>query len=202
MTVKISHITHIDNLTSILKQGCLWSDSKRIELELVNQNIGYSHIKDRRLRRPVRVSAGGTIGQYVPFNFCPRSVMLYVIHRGYADFEGGQDRILHLISNTDKVRQTNSGCFFTDIHADLDYAEQIDDFSRIHELDIDKISKERFWSAIKEEKQAEFLAFESVNWNVIQYIGVKTDEMAQEVNILLEGANHQPKVIVKPDWYY
>ncbi len=180
----------------------MWSDSKRIELGLENKNIGYGHIKDRRLRRPVRVAAGGTIGQYVPFNFCPRSVMLYVIHRGHADFEGGQDRILHLISNVDKVRQTNGSCFFTDIHADLDFAEQIDDFNRINELDLDKISKEHFWSAMKEEKQAEFLAFESVNWNLIQYIGVKTDEMAQEVNILLEGANHQPKVIVKPDWYY
>ena len=200
--LNVSHITHISNLESILKQGCLWSDSKRIELKLANQNIGYSHIKDRRLRRPVSVSAGGTIGQYVPFNFCPRSVMLYVIHRGHADFEDGQDHILHLISNVDMVRQTNASCFFTDIHADLDYAEQIDDFSRIHELDLDRISKEHFWSAIKEEKQAEFLAFESVNWNAILYIGVKTEEMAQEVNIILEGANHQPKVIVKPDWYY
>lgn len=41
MTVSVSHITHIDNLTSILGQGCLWSDAKRIELGLVNQNIGY-----------------------------------------------------------------------------------------------------------------------------------------------------------------
>jgi hypothetical protein len=72
VTVKVSHITHIDNLASILLQGCLWSDKKRIELGLVNQNIGYSHIKQRRLLRPVNVAAGGTIGQYVPFNFCPR----------------------------------------------------------------------------------------------------------------------------------
>lgn len=64
MTVKVSHITHIDNLGSILEQECLWSDDKRIELGLVNQNIGYSHIKQRRLVRPVNVAAGGAIGQY------------------------------------------------------------------------------------------------------------------------------------------
>lgn len=69
MTVKVSHITHIDNLFSILTQGGLWSDHKRLELGLVNQNIGYSHIKQCRLVRLVNVAAGGTIGQYVPFNF-------------------------------------------------------------------------------------------------------------------------------------
>ena len=200
--ISVSHITHIDNLSSILEHEGLYSDAKRIELKLLNQNIGYSHIKSRRLLRNVGVAAGGTIGQYVPFNFCPRSVMLYVIYKGHVDFEGGQDRILHLISDVDTIRMLNPNCFFTDIHADLDYAEQIDDFTRIAELNLDRISKERSWSVIKEEKQAEFLAFEYVNWICVKFIGVKTQELADEVNALLDSAEHKPKVIVKPDWYY
>ncbi|MDO7084466.1 DUF4433 domain-containing protein [Pseudocolwellia sp. AS88] len=162
MAVKISHITHVSNLASIIEQDCLWSDYKRIELGLVNQNIGYNHIKQRRLVRPVSVAAGGTIGQYVPFNFCPRSVMLYVIHCRHDDFQEGQERVLHLISDIDTIKLTNENCFFTDIHADLDYAEQIDDFTRINELNIQRIINERYWQDFKEEKQAEFLAFESV----------------------------------------
>ncbi len=202
MTVKVSHITHIDNLNSIIEQSCLWSDAKRIELGLVNQNIGYNHIKQRRLVRPVSVAAGGTIGQYVPFNFCPRSVMLFVIHKGHPDFQDGQDRVLHLISDTDTIRLTNQHCFFTDIHADLDYAEHIDDFERIGELDIQRIINERFWQDFKEEKQAEFLAFESVQWATIRQIGVKTQAIADEVNVLLENAPHKPEVVVRPEWYY
>ncbi|OCH73507.1 hypothetical protein BCS96_08740 [Vibrio breoganii] len=202
MTVKVSHITHIDNLGSILGQSCLWSDAKRIELGLVNQNIGYSHIKQRRLVRPVNVAAGGTIGQYVPFNFCPRSVMLFVIHKGHPDFQDGQDRVLHLISDTDTIRLSNQHCFFTDIHADLDYAEQIDDFDRIGELDIQRIINEKYWQDFKEEKQAEFLAFESVQWTTIQQIGVKTQAIADEVIVLLQAAQHKPKVVVRPEWYY
>jgi len=202
MTVKVSHITHIDNLSSILKQSCLWSDSKRIELGLVNQNIGYSHIKQRRLLRPVNVAAGGTIGQYVPFNFCPRSVMLFVIHKGHADFQDGQERVLHLISDTDTIRLSNQHCFFTDIHADLDYAEQIDEFGRITELDIQRIINEKYWQDFKEEKQAEFLAFESVQWATIQQIGVKTQAIADEVKTSLRNAKHKPEVIVRPGWYY
>jgi hypothetical protein len=202
MTVKVSHITHIDNLGSILEQSCLWSDAKRIELGLVNQNIGYSHIKQRRLVRPVNVAAGGTIGQYVPFNFCPRSVMLFVIHKGHLDFQGGQDRVLHLISDTDTIRLSNQHCFFTDIHADLDYAEQVDDFDRIGELDIQRIINEQYWKDFKEEKQAEFLAFEAVPWATIQQIGVKTQAIADEVNVLLQAAQHKPEVVVRPEWYY
>lgn len=202
MTVKVAHITHIDNLVSILVQGCLWSDKKRIELGLHNQNIGYNHIKQRRLIRPVNVAAGGTIGQYVPFNFCPRSVMLFVIHKGHLDFQGGQERVLHLISDIDKIRLSNENCFFTDIHADLDYAEQIDDFDRISELDINRIINEKYWQDFKEEKQAEFLAFESVQWSTITQIGVKTQQVADEVNALLQTAEHKPEVIVRPEWYY
>ena len=202
MTVSVSHITHIDNLASILSQECLWSDAKRIQLGLSNQNIGYSHIKERRLQRAVSVSAGGTIGQYVPFNFCPRSVMLYVIHKGHDDFLYGQDRVLHLISDVDTIQSTNPSCFFTDIHADLEYAEQIDDFSRLAELDIKRIINETFWQDFKEEKQAEFLAFESVPWQTINKIGVKTQDVADEVNALLQNAQHKPAVTVEPRWYY
>ena len=202
MAVSVSHITHIDNLASILQHECLWSDAKRIELGLVNQNIGYSHIKDRRLVRPVNVAAKGTIGQYVPFNFCPRSVMLFVIHKGHQDFKGGQDRVLHLISNTDTIRLTNEHCFFTDIHADLDYAEQIDDFDRLAELDINRIINDKYWTDFKEEKQAEFLAFESVQWESIHQIGVKSQDIADEVNVLLQDAQHKPEVVVRSNWYY
>ena len=42
MSVKVSHITHVSNLNNIIAEGCLWSDAKRIELNLTNENIGYA----------------------------------------------------------------------------------------------------------------------------------------------------------------
>lgn len=201
MSVKVSHITHVSNLNNIIAEGCLWSDAKRIELNVENQNIGYDHIKMRRLQHPVTVAAGGYIGDYVPFNFCPRSVMLYVIHQGHENYHGGQEQILHLISDVDTIRATNSDCFFTDIHADLAFAEQIDDFQRIDELDPRKIHA-KYWKECKEEKQAEFLAHHSVSWNCIRQIGVKTPELAEQVKKIIASSNHQPEVVIRPDWYY
>lgn len=141
MNSKLFHITHVDNLASILANGVLLSDSQRIAINLTSQNIGYSHIKARRLKHTVTVAQGGVIGDYVPFNFCPRSVMLYVVHKGHDNYIGGQEEIIHLMTDVDSVRSVNQNCFFTDIHADLNYAEQIDDFERLKELD---------WTAIRE----------------------------------------------------
>jgi len=77
---KIYHIVHIDNLASIVNDGCLWPDSIMIQRQ-GGAGIGNSEIKTDRLRLPVPCNPGMTVGQCVPFYFCPRSVMLYVISR-------------------------------------------------------------------------------------------------------------------------
>jgi len=128
--------------------------------------------------------------------------MLFVVYKGHDDFQGGQERGLHLIGSVETIRLNNEHCFFTDIHADLDYAEQIDDFDRINELDINRIINEKYWQEFKEEKQAEFLAFESVQWQNIRQIGVKTQAIADEVIALLQRSEHKPEVVVQPTWYY
>lgn len=197
----VYHITHINNLASIINQGGLWSDAERIARGLINENIGYSHIKQRRLAHPVTVANQTSIGHYVPFNFCPRSVMLYVVNRGHQDYNGGQEEIVHLVTDIDSVRQANQYCFFTDIHADLFYSEQIDDFSRLSELNWDAINQ-RYWSSVKEEKQAEFLAFQSVPWSVVKKIGVRNQSIANRVNQLLISIPHKPLVQIEPQWYY
>lgn len=201
MNPDVFHITHIDNLASILRSGGLWSDAQRIQQGFANQNIGYSHIKQRRLQHPVTVAQGRSIGHYVPFNFCSRSVMLYVVHRGHNDYRGGQENIIHLVTDIDAVRQLNVNCFFTDIHADLNYAEQINDFNRLNELSWDSIN-EYYWSNVKEEKQAEFLAFQSVPWAAIKEIGVRNEVVANQVRQCIATSTHQPLVQVRPQWYY
>lgn len=83
----------------------------------------------------------------------------------------------------------------------LDFAEQLDDCTRINKLDLKRIN-ECNWSDFKEEKQAEFLVFESVAWHTIRQIGVKTQAVAEEVSVLLQAVQHKPEVIVRPQWYY
>ncbi len=85
----VYHITHVGNLANIVAQGRLWCDAQRIALGLLSTNIGHSHIKARRMQHPVVVAARGALGDYVPFNFCPRAVMLYPVAHGHGDYSGG-----------------------------------------------------------------------------------------------------------------
>jgi len=79
---KLYHITHVQNLPSILVASCLSSDARRIAQGLVTTNVGMTKIKERRLALEVECHPGTKVGEYVPFYFCPRSIMLYLLYRG------------------------------------------------------------------------------------------------------------------------
>lgn len=199
----IYHITHVDNLANIVHEGCLWCDAQRVARGLANTNIGYSHIKERRMRHPVTVAAGGTLGNYVPFNFCPRSVMLYVVAQGHENYREGQQPIVHLVSSIETIRKTGRPWFFTDRHADLGYANQYDSVDKLGEVDW-SVMPERYWSdpEVKERRQAEFLVHDWCPWQAIEVIGVIDREIAARVEAAIAGAAHKPRVEVHGDWYY
>ena len=95
----IYHITHVDNLSSIIEDGGLWSDVAMITRGRSIASIGMSTIKQRRLKLPVKCHPQDCVGDYVPFYYCPRSIMLYLIHRAnHPDltYFGGQESIVHL----------------------------------------------------------------------------------------------------------
>lgn len=197
----IYHITHIANLTGILAAGGLWSDAQRIARKLDVTNIGHRHIKNRRLSRPVPVAARGHLGDYVPFNFCNRSVMLYPIHIGHADYSDGQDPIVHLVSDVRAATALQRPWTFTDRHAELPYAEFYDDLGQLDEIAWPVMDK-TYWSDDKEERQAEFLVHDFFPWSAVLSIGVHTPARSVELAAILGQAAHRPPVLVQPTWYY
>ena len=107
----IYHITHADNLQHTAREGRLWCDAQRNARGLANTNIGYSHIKVGRMRHPVTEAAVGTLGNYVPFNFCPRSVMLYVVAQGSEDYwEGRLPTLFPTVGLIDEFERFTIGC--------------------------------------------------------------------------------------------
>lgn len=200
----IYHITHANNLAGIVREGRLWADAQRIARGFVSTNIGYGHIKARRMRRPVSVSAGGALGDYVPFNFCPRSVMLYVVSQGHEDYADGQRPIVHLVSSIQSIQGVGRPWFFTDRHADLGYARQFDSLDSFAEVDWAAMPV-RQWGGdqeLKEKRQAEFLVHEWCPWSAIEIIGVMDLDIATQVEAAMAGAVHRPRVEVHRDWYY
>jgi len=203
----IYHITHLKNLSNILASGGLYSDSKMRSDETPHTLIGHEHIKQRRLSRKVSVAAKGFLGDYVPFNFCPRSVMLYVISVGSVEgYEEGQDDVIHLVSTIEMATKVGKPWAFTDRHADLGYARYFQRLSDLKEVDWD-VMPQRQWGGsgnddIKEKRQAEFLVHHFFPWSAVVQVGVKTSTVAQSVKKVFRATDHQPDVLIQPTWYY
>lgn len=207
---KIYHITHVDNLPAILKSSAIQSDSLMRELGNQQKNIGMSQIKKRRLKLPVQCYPLDKVGEYVPFYFCPRSVMLYIISRKNHEelsYEGGQEPILHLEAdlneviswaNKNQVRWaftlSNAGAVYTSFHNKIE---------ELNELNWAAINSNQ-WSdsKMKEAKQAEFLLQRSFPWKLIKRIGVNSKHYEFEVQKRLNSVDCAPTIVVKKDWYY
>jgi hypothetical protein len=206
---KIYHIVHIDNLASIAGDGCLWSDSAMGERE-GGTVIGMGRIKHRRLGLPVSCHEGTKVGEYVPFYFCPRSIMLYVIHcanHPELAYRGGQQPIVHLEADLHKVVQwaeanerrwafslSNAGAFYTQFRTGLD---------RLDVINWNAVAATNFRAAdVKEAKQAEFLVQNSFPWHLIEKVGVYSESIATRVSAAIQGAAHRPQIEMKRGWYY
>jgi hypothetical protein len=207
---KLYHITHIDNLPSILQDGGLRSDAAMVARGGPAATIGMSSIKTRRLRLPVKCYPGDRVGDYVPFYFCPRSVMLYLLHRGNhpeLDYQGGQAPILHLVTDLNEVVEwaDGQGCrwAFTLSNAGAVYTEFRNQFDHLDQVNWIAVAATDFRQpTIKEGKQAEFLVRDFFPWHLVQRIGVYSRAVYQDALTTLSTAEHRPLVEIRREWYY
>ncbi len=206
---KIYHIVHINKLQSIINSGGLLSDSEVIARGLGGTTIGMNSIKQRRLTE-LRLSTYPDlfVGQCVPFYFCPRSVMLYMMHRGNSPditYQGGQDDIIHLeadlMSSIVWANTNNKRWVFTSSNAGSRYFEDTNDLSNLANLNWNAITAKN-WSANREQKQAEFLCEQNFAWELVERIGVSNQTTYQQVLNIINNLTSKPLVEIKSDWYY
>jgi len=205
---QLYHITHMQNLQSILVQDGLWCDNARQELSLDPIGIAHDHIKQRRARKRVPLGAQGTLADYVPFYFAPRSPMLYAIHTGaVSGYNGGQGSVVHLVFEVEHILQHGLSYLFTDGHAEMMISRFFSDPAHFDQIDW-QIMQERYWNDTmmdgdrKRRRQAEFLVHRFVPWVLCREIGVINTHIAEEVNAVLQAATHRPHVHVQRPWYY
>lgn len=207
---KIYHIVHIDKLASIVADGHIWCDEEMAQNPRAGTIIGMSAIKRRRMTNPLASHVDLTVGQCVPFYFCPRSVMLYLIWRQNhpeMTYIGGQGPIVHLEADLNTVvnwaEDQDVRWAFTLSNAGSIYFEDRCDLNQLDEINWDAVSA-RQWaaSAVKEDKQAEFLIEHSFPWGLVERIGVKTRDIAQQATFAVQNATNRPTIEVKQDWYY
>ena len=208
---KIYHITHVRNLPQIVEAGALWSDARRMKLGVDCEIVGMSNIKRRRLEElEVDCHPGTKVGQYVPFYFCPRSVMLYLLHRGNhpaLDYHEGQRPIVHLRADMMETvawaEASGVRWAFSDRNAAACLASFFRTPDNLKEINWNAVAATDFRDMIvKEGKQAEFLVYESFPWELVEAIGVLDNEIARQAKLALGDTAHKPPVSVERAWYY
>ena len=174
-----------------------------------------SGIKQRRLKELQLSSHPGLfVGQCVPFYFCPRSIMLYLIHRANdADlsYRGGQGPIVHLESDLENAVWTaereGRRWAFTLSNAGAYYFEDRCNLNNLDEINWDAVAANCWFGSgisrqVKEGKQAEFLYERCFPWQLVERIGVQSNGVAQQVANAIRGARHRPIIEIRADWYY
>lgn len=202
---KIYHITHINNLKSIISCEGLFCDKDTSEKGINKTDIAYDDIKERRAKTSVPVGPRGYLCDYVPFYFAPKSPMLYTINRGNVSLPAGsQGEIVHLVSSVENVISKNLNFAFTDGHAIVFQSEFYSDVSDLNQIDW-AVMDMTYWSnteEIRRKRQAEFLVHNFLPWSLIEEIGVMTKEMKSRTNLLVESSQHKLSVTVQRNWYY
>ena len=208
---KIYHITHVDNLAAIIREGVLLSDTTMLERGGPSVTIGMSAIKRRRVEDlTVSCHPGTKVGDYVPFYFCPRSVMLYLLYQAnHQDltYRGGQGPIVHLEADLHEVvtwaREQDRRWAFSLSNAGSYYVEILNRLEQLDQINWGAIAATDFRSAdMKEGKQAEFLVHGSFPWELVRRIGVISAEMKARAEASLAQATHRPPVEILSNWYY
>ena len=205
---KIYHIVHVDRLPSIATDGSLWSDAEAQRRTSPGTTIGMSEIKQRRLTKPLKSHPGLHVGDCVPFYFCPRSVMLYVISRQNhpsLSYRDGQNPIVHLEADLREAvawadfqgrrwafTLSNAGSFYFEDRCDLAQLEEID-WEAVRAND---------WRNCKEEKQAEFLVEQSFPWTLVRRVGVRDMNVLNRVRDAMRVGAHRPAAEHVSSWYY
>jgi hypothetical protein len=203
-------MTRIERLPSVIEHGLLPDNACR-RRQITGVEIGYDHIKQRRARRIVPCGAGGTLGDYVPFYFAPRSPMLSAITHGRVSAEAAYtEQIVYLMSSTQTLHRAALTVVASNRHAELGFAEMTD---RDKDLDDDDfidwpLMRATYWGNTledpdrKERRQAECLVHPRVPWHVIEAIATKTDRARAQVEHAVDTAGESTPVVVSAEWYF
>jgi hypothetical protein len=187
----------------------IWSDRLAAEHSLTAISIAHSHLKERRAGRKVPIGPAGTLADYVPFYFAPRSPMLYALHKGNVAVHGSDcTRIVYLVTSVQELRSRGLAVLATDRHAVMSYARFTADDAEFTDFVDWPLMGQRWWHDVpeypdrSERRQAELLVHRCVPWDSIRGVAAQTDAVSAEVRTMVGPSGSPTRIAVKPEWYF
>lgn len=194
-------ISHIDNLEYILKNGLCTKLHPKASHSYTS--IGNPDIIGTRDEEPVRIHGYGRIGEYVPFYFTPRSIMLFNIvtgHRAPLIPRVSKDKIVILRAKIEKL-STLGQFFFTDGQANASSTRHYNDLHYLNRIDWEIIQQSKFDAPENDRSrprryQAEFLVKNYIPIQALDSIIVYNDIVANFVKEFIEDNELNIPVLV------
>ncbi|QYO62608.1 DUF4433 domain-containing protein [Leptolyngbya sp. 7M] len=199
-------ITHRDNIPWILDNGIHCRNSPQVDPNFVN--IGNTELVGKRTRRNVPTPPFGTLSDYVPFYFTPRSIMLLNILTGYNGVRKRQkEEIVIIVTSLPKLRDRGKPFLFTDRHAYLVAAQFSNDLADLDALAWDDWRNSDFsYDAERPDKkeryQAEALACQNLGMDDLLGFATCSATSRDALTAVVEQAGFDTKVLAKSSWYF
>lgn len=202
----IFRIIHKKNLPWILANGAHCQSSPLVDPNYIN--IGNTELIGKRTTRAVLIPPGGTLSDYVPFYFTPRSPMLLNIKTGYNGVrQRANSDILILVSSLPHVAKLGLDFLFTDRHAYLQTATFYKDLENLDVIDWDILRSSDFKRDDNdigkvERYQAEALIHRHVPVEAFLGVACWDENQAEQIAAVLDAEGLELKIVVKPKWYF
>lgn len=200
-------ITHVGNVPWLLRHGLHAANGQVTDPNFIA--IGNPDLIDKRTRRAVPLSPGGTLSDYVPFYFTPKSPMLYNIKTGYNGItKRPNDDIAILVSSCQHMAARGVTMLYTDRHAYTMTATWTSDASDLATLlDWDILRRHDFarsdsYPDKMERYQAEALAHRHVPPEALLAIGCASDHVCAAIQQAAQTAGAAVQVFSRSGWYF
>jgi hypothetical protein len=208
----VLHFTHADNLPAIVASGRLACD-REANAGLMRREVGDRQIKERRRGRAVTVGPDGTVGDYVPFYFGPRSPMMFRIACDHRDsiagrYPDGDRPLVYLATTVGELLGAGVAWVATDGNAATATSRFV---ATLDELDavVDwPLMTAPQWNDVPEDpdrqrrRMAEFLVHRSVPLSALLKVYSYSEPHAAGIRAALAGHFLADLVSVRPSWYY
>lgn len=200
-------ITHIDNLEIILENGIVCKTHLNASPNYIN--IGNPEIIDVRNGTRVRVAHYGMLGEYVPFYFTPKSIMLYNIQSGFRHpvvAKRPPSEILVMRFRIDELCSLKNRWFFTDGQANDSATNHFHDLSELNSIDWNSIQNSKFSKTDDYDRgrryQAEFLVKDEVPLDKIESFVVYDEKSKIKVETILKKLGIKITVNINKLYYF
>ena len=135
--------------------------------------------------------------------------MLYKIDkREVPTYDGGQDGLIYLVTDVERIAERTSRFVFTDRNAVSDYARFADEIDELSNFVDWPLMEGQWWNNTPTEpdrrsrRMAEFLVHRRVPWDAFFELAARTDEDAARAQASLAKVNADGVVHVRQDWYF